>query len=383
MRFNLLFISLFFFACGSVDAVDMDSGTGADSASVDSSSSSDEGGSVDVTEEDAGSDDVVAPEDAGAATDAATTDEGEQTEDAGSSTTCVTGEEQTCVSVCNTVGSQTCDEDGEWGTCWPPEETCNGVDDDCNNTVDDTPEGCDCVDNSTQSCGSDEGECVAGSQTCVDGQWGECGGDDMVLPAAEICDGLDNDCNGVPDDPTDAGCECEAGETQACGTNVGECTTGTAACDNGFWGVCDGVGPVAEVCNNLDDDCNGALDDLASSCFDAAGTFQLLGVTAANLNIELSTEEVDCQGLSIQGCIIPVQPNDTFLTKCTVPATRDIIGFEDTVLMQSVSCPGPGCMCESTVTPVGGTRCTYSRVMPASSITVKCIIGAASNEPKD
>lgn len=43
------------------------------------------------------------------------------------------------------------------------------------------------------------GQCMPGWQTCVEGQW-DTGCPGTVLPSAEICDGLDNDCDNVTDD---------------------------------------------------------------------------------------------------------------------------------------------------------------------------------------
>ncbi|MCZ7685198.1 MAG: putative metal-binding motif-containing protein [Sandaracinaceae bacterium] len=92
--------------------------------------------------------------------------------------------------------------------------------------------------------------------------------------AAEVCDGEDNDCDGV----VDPGCPCVAGETRPCGAPdgaggiliEGECAAGTQSCDSsGAWGTCEGdVRPVAESCNGADDDCDGSTDEgVTSRCW--------------------------------------------------------------------------------------------------------------------
>ncbi|MDY0000875.1 MAG: MopE-related protein [Polyangia bacterium] len=85
----------------------------------------------------------------------------------------------------------------------------------------------------------------------------------------EICgNGLDDDCNGLPDDT----CTCVPGQVQPCfigppnHANVGACQMGTQTCrgnqEFGFWGPCEnGSWPSAEVCDALDNDCNGCIDD--------------------------------------------------------------------------------------------------------------------------
>jgi hypothetical protein len=77
-------------------------------------------------------------------------------------------------------------------------EACDEKDNDCDDVVD---EDCPCAPGNTHSCypgpaGSEgRGICRAGTQTCDDqGQWGACFG--AVVPIAEVCDdGLDNDCD--------------------------------------------------------------------------------------------------------------------------------------------------------------------------------------------
>mgnify|MGYP000976190721 CR=1 FL=1 len=89
--------------------------------------------------------------------------------------------------------------------CVPVDDRCeraercdNGVDDDCNGFVD---EGCGCTPGAVQSCFAGPpgrrgvGACRDGAQTCeMSGRWGPCFGG--ILPRADICNGVDNLCNG-------------------------------------------------------------------------------------------------------------------------------------------------------------------------------------------
>ncbi len=160
--------------------------------------------------------------------------------------TCIPGSVGTCTSSCGTAGSRTCSASCAWGACTPPVETCNGLDDNCNSMCDESFSCCSGTSGAcTTSCGS-TGTRTCGTGTCV---YGAC------FPPAEVCNGVDDDCNAVCDDG--AGMACCRGRTGSCTTSCG--STGSRLCSASCaWGMCT---PPAEICNGADDDCNGMIDD--------------------------------------------------------------------------------------------------------------------------
>jgi hypothetical protein len=153
-------------------------------------------------------------------------------------------------------GEVTCVADIAVGT---QTEICNGLDDDCDGLVDEGPTGVPL----TRSCYSGdastlgEGACVGGVQSCVSGTFGACVGE--VLPSpVELCNGLDDDCDGtVDEDSPFEGFRCETGLAGACSLGFTICEDGGSVCIPDRF-----EDTVAETCNGVDDDCNGEIDDL-------------------------------------------------------------------------------------------------------------------------
>ena len=160
-------------------------------------------------------------------------------------------------------GMRTCSFDG-WSECTgavgPSEEICDGLDNDCNGAIDNSfPE-------QHQLCGFVEdadygvGICTPGVMKCDNGGL-YCDG--HVGPSEEVCDGLDNNCDGSVDEgvanTTAIVCYDGPDGTMA----IGECRAGVRYCqDGGFDGPCDGqVTPIEEMCDNLDNDCDGEVDE--------------------------------------------------------------------------------------------------------------------------
>ncbi|MCC6624264.1 MAG: hypothetical protein IT385_23635, partial [Deltaproteobacteria bacterium] len=143
--------------------------------------------------------------------------------------------------------------DSGWSTCsarTPAAETCNGVDDDCDSAVDDVPgRGEACI------ISNDHGACD-GVRDCGAGPGLVCVGQ---TPAPETCNYVDDDCDSATDEDF--------------GTLFASCSAGRGVCVRYGFEVCNAAGDDTECnavagpegvesCNGLDDDCDGLTDEL-------------------------------------------------------------------------------------------------------------------------
>lgn len=147
-------------------------------------------------------------------------------------------------------------------------ELCDGVDNNCNGSIDEGAPAPKNVDGGalefTGGMAFADGGCVAGLGACARFGAATCaaGGAACSVTAAtagsETCNGVDDDCDGMVDDGS-----------ALCVTTGAVCTAGECACPAGQT-TCSGacVTTSTEICDGLDNDCNGSIDEqLTIDCY--------------------------------------------------------------------------------------------------------------------
>ena len=214
--------------------------------------------------------------------------------------------------------------------CVPVTGSCS-----CSEATDGTKRPCTTV--------GDLGACP-GFQVCQwpDG-WAAC---DAPVPVPEICNGVDDDCDGLVDDGIGIGTPCEI-------SNVHGTCDGAEICI-GFLGlVCQGPTPAAETCNLVDDDCDGAVDE---DFKDGSGLYASVD--------HCGTCTTSCVGLFPHGT--PTCDTSSGIPKCVIEACEDgYFNLDGTQCIPDTyglclscsgdeDCPVPGAVC---VDLAGGGGC--------------------------
>ena len=242
--------------------------------------------------------------------------------DEGTAVPCGTG---TC------LGVRPCNGAAGLGPCTaqePTPESCNAVDDDCNGNADGFQEACSNMTCGTGTCSNfvnGQGTCVGGpragkacgtfaafdprnnpggnpasacaalgtkcicnpgNRTCPlngNGTYTACVQE--VEPRTEICNDLDDDCDGSIDEAPQVSCttsadcppitpSCDGGTCQPADCSVNNCG-GQLLCQNGVPTCTQSTG-VDDTCNGIDEDCDGVPDD-EWRCADPDGADNILG----------------------------------------------------------------------------------------------------------
>ena len=156
------------------------------------------------------------------------------------------------VGVCQVAGVINCI-DGEpfsdcvLGTTTGDDSNCNGIDEDCSGVADDN------FLRVHTTCGV--GACAAAGLTeCVDGVQGDSCVAGTPADSDADCDNVDDDCSGETDEDF-------VSAATTCGEGACESTGATSCVEGGIVDSCLAGEAVTEVCNGADDDCDQTVDE--------------------------------------------------------------------------------------------------------------------------
>ena len=250
-------------------------------------------------------------------------------------------------------------------------ETCNGVDDDCDGQIDDSPTdvGGSCGVSAIFPCAFGSNQCVGGMLMCVG----------AVLPATETCNGVDDDCDGTPDKtngmpPADSIGACNVPPNPPAGA-TSPCQAGMKSCSPGGIVTCNGSkGPTSntDACGD-DSNCDGVLTNQPDFMSDVHHCGNCATDCQANA-IHTITSCVNGQCMN-QGCeanFYDLDGNGTCEYACTFTSATELCNGKDDdcdgQTDENVTVPSPVQVCGvsgSALSP----ECT-------SGVTVMCQMGA-------
>lgn len=165
-------------------------------------------------------------------------------------------------------------------------EICDGLDNNCSGNIDDNP-----VDVNYPCETGFPGVCAEGWTICKDAAV-ECEPSVMPDERQEICDGLDNDCDGLVDEPQDEdeNYNYVVGIGRHCGIEGDTCYSGVQFCNAETKSLeCDDPAEVLDVpdlCDGIDNNCDGQIDEdandpdnlLGTPCYKGLGTCSVAAI---------------------------------------------------------------------------------------------------------
>ncbi len=248
------------------------------------------------------------------------------------------------VGICQNMGSVRCTNGSLFSDCTPlaaaQSELCNGLDDTCNGTIDE---------NYSRALTCGVGACAkSGVATCVNGS--EQVACTPNTPSTELCgDTIDNDCDTRTDEGFNVNSSCTVG--------VGACVRmGSYQCSaDKISTFCQGTAgaPGVESCNGIDDDCDGKTDELLNQPISCG-----VGVC---LN---SGEKVCTGGVFVDQCTPKPQASPTELCN---NLDDNCNGSIDENISSPTSCGVGECINSSTITCVSGQLVNNCSPKAASS----------------